>query len=399
MDKPIYIVVTPFFPSSTNWRGSYCYDFVKALQHEGSFDVRVFMPGGGDAYEYNGVRVRTFRARQLPSAIFPFLFARWNAASFLRALALEHISVSNVAVCHGHTATFSVYPRAVKKANPNCITLLHHHDPQSFGLNSGVLCHCWFYNLIEFPILRWYHEQIDLHVFISEMVKRSFISAPDADWTQYSHYRRQMRCLPYRHVRVRHSVVLHNGVDLNIFKPLKSGMAKRDRFTIGTIGNFVDWKDQISLLRAAAILKEIGRDVKLIAIGSGPELEGCKKYAVEKNLDVDFQGEVPHEKLVDFYQSIDLFVLPSYFEGFGCVFTEAYASGVPFITCKGQGMDDLINEGEEWKWLCNQRDPVDLAGKIDMFMKNQWKQKLSATIDSYTLAERFVGVLRNWIAI
>jgi hypothetical protein len=189
--KPIYLVVTPFFPSPETWRGAYCYDFVKALMRVGKYDVRVFVPGNGPDYDYQGVHVYRFSINMLPSNVFPFLFNRWNQRSFINKVKSVGIDINNVAVCHGHTANFSIYPLAVKRENPRCLTLLHHHDPQSYGLNNGRLSHYWLYNLIQFPILRRFHEQMDVHVFISRAVKRSFLNAPNAMWTQYDEYRKQ----------------------------------------------------------------------------------------------------------------------------------------------------------------------------------------------------------------
>ena len=37
--KPIYVIVTPYFPSARCWRGSYCYDFAVALMRLGEYDV------------------------------------------------------------------------------------------------------------------------------------------------------------------------------------------------------------------------------------------------------------------------------------------------------------------------------------------------------------------------
>ena len=168
---------------------------------------------------------------------------------------------------------------------------------------------------------------------------------------------------------------------------------KHKRFTIGCIGNFCDWKDQITLLRAVSALITRGVDNILVRmIGSGPLLKCCKQYVSANGLNacVSFENEVDHAKLPEFYHSLDLFVLPSYFEGFGCVFTEAYACGVPFITCEGQGMDDLIAKEERGKWLCKPKDPNDLANKISGYIKNRWEQKLAGPIEINTLVVNFI---------
>ena len=81
-----YIVVTPFFPSPDNWRGSYCFDFVKALKKTlADWRIEVFMPGKGDEYEIDGITVHRFATRQLPSNVLPFLCRGRNEKSFLNA--------------------------------------------------------------------------------------------------------------------------------------------------------------------------------------------------------------------------------------------------------------------------------------------------------------------------
>ena len=101
--KPIYVIVTPYFPSARCWRGSYCYDFAVALMRLGEYDVRVLRPGSGVDYEYQGVKVYTFRQWRLPSATFPFLFARHNRTAFLRKLNDIGVDIAKVAVCHAHS--------------------------------------------------------------------------------------------------------------------------------------------------------------------------------------------------------------------------------------------------------------------------------------------------------
>lgn len=386
-----YLVVTPFFPSPESWRGAYCYDFVRALQRFARYEVRVFVPGGGPDYDYQGVHVCRFSVRALPSGLLPFLFARQNVQSFLRKLEAEGIDLFDVAVCHGHTAHFGVYPLALKRLNPRCLTLLHHHDPASFGLRCGRLGKIWPNRFLTYFPLRRMHEALDCHVFISHSVEQSFRMAPKTDWTVYGDYRRMAHGVAWLPpVRIRHSVVLHNGVNCQRF----TSVVRRghDGFVIGCIANFIDWKDQMSLLLAVDRISDELGNWRLRLIGSGPTLAACKAYAAEHGLQkrISFETEVDHTQLPEFYRSLNLFVLPSYFEGFGCVFTEAWACGTPFITCEGQGMDDMILPEERKLWLCKPMNPEDLAEKILHYYKCRPEQHMAGPIDIDVLVPRFV---------
>ena len=388
-----YVYATPFFPSSGRWRGAYCLDFVKALSQTGRYDVHVFMEGEGPDYEFQGVRVHRFPVCRLPSNILPFFFARHNVRSFLNKVSACGIKLEKVAVCHANTSNYGIYPLAIKAENRKCLALLHHHDLQPFGLNNGILCHCWPYNVLQYPLLRCMHERIDCHVFISEQSRKSFLSAPDTSWTEYGYYKKQMRGLRfYRSPKIKHSIVLHNGVDTTLFTP-NAKIIREGPFTIGCVGNFSVLKDQMGLLKALSIIGERLGEWRLKLLGSGKIESELRAFVSAHGMkdNVEFLREVNHEFLPDFYRSLDLFVLPSWFEGFGCVFTEAWACGVPFITCEGQGVEDLIPNDERELWLCRQRDPVDLAKKIVGYLERRPRQNLEGPVAMTETIAEFVS--------
>lgn len=368
MAKPIYIYVTPFFPSRTNWRGAYGYDFVAALMACGQFDVRVFVPGASPDYEIGGVKVHCFPVRELPSGLSPFFFRKYNEVSFVWKLRTLGIDVKNVGVCHGNTARFAIYPILLKVLNPRCKSVLHHHDLQSFGLNLGVLHRSFLYNTWLFRVFRGLFEQIDCHVFVSEAARRSFLRAPNADWCCYDDYKAQMRGPRFFRVRPvvpRSTLVLNNGVDTHLFDrhAVDAAGEGKECFVIGCVGNFEKLKDQETLIRAVGRVVREGRlhqPLKVVFVGSGPRLEPCKDLARDLGVNAEFRQEVVHEQLVNYYKEFDLFALPSYFEGFGCVYAEALACGIPVVGVKGQGVEDIVS-GE---WLIPPHDDIALAGVI-----------------------------------
>lgn len=52
---------------------------------------------------------------------------------------------------------------------------------------------------------------------------------------------------------------------------------------------------------------------------------------MSKNLDIEFFGWVPHEKLPEIYSQADIFVLPSFSEALGVVIIEVMASALAVI--------------------------------------------------------------------
>ncbi len=376
--RPVYLFVTPFYPGPGTWRGAYSHDLVRALMEDGRYAVRVFVPGRGPDYDYDGVRVHRFREWRLPSMMFPLLFARRNGRAFLRAVARAGIDVADVAVCHAHTACYGPYALAAKGANPRCVALLHHHFLDGYGLALGrVLRRSWLHRLIHYFLFRRMHARLDGHVFVSAAARRAFLAVPDASWTDWPDYRRQMRglgwCPP---PRIRASYVLHNGVDMAHFNA--AGRAPHVGFTMGCVANFTELKGTLDLLRAVAQIRNELGDWRLRMVGSGPLLARCRQFVREQGWEgnVSFEAEVDHSRLPDFYRSLDLFVLPSVFDAFPCVLPEAWACGTPFIACDAGGPPELIRPEDRDHWLCRPRDPADLAAKILRFYRERSAQTL-----------------------
>ena len=400
MDKPIYLIVSSFFPGPGNWRCAFAYDYVKAIQRDGRYRPVVFKPG--PSYEYNGIVVHGFSSLSLPSGIPCPLLTPLNVRLFLKAFKSAGFKASDIAVAEAYTNGRVPHLLALKKQNPKILVGVHHHDPASYGVFDGRFRQFWPFKLISYYMRRIPYEKADLHIFISRVVRDSFLAFPKTNWTSYREYARLGRGIQFlRSVRIKGEYILHNGVDTSIFMP-KNNQQKRvgASFVIGCIGNFSDWKNQIQLLRAVNRLKARIADLKCVFVGSGRELEACQSYVAENGLGdvVEFRPEVKHEELAEFYRGLDLFCLPSYFEGFGCVFTEANACGVPFITCEGQGMDDLVPEDERGLWLCKFGDEEDLARKIMNVYEHPRCQKLRSPIAILELMRNYldyVGELRS----
>lgn len=90
-------------------------------------------------------------------------------------------------------------------------------------------------------------------------------------------------------------------------------------------------------------------DYKLILIGAGPDEKNLKQFAekMPKSRNVKFLGHLPNEEVRNYFSKCTVFVLPSYFEGFGIVILEAMASGKPVIATNIMGPKDIITHGKD----------------------------------------------------
>ena len=130
-------------------------------------------------------------------------------------------------------------------------------------------------------------------------------------------------------------------------------------------------------------------------IGSGPTLQFCKKYVVENSLSkyIAFEKEIAHEKLNDFYNRIDLFVLPSYYEALGCVYLESWATNTPFIGIEGQGISELISDKERKNILAEKQSAESLKEKILIAYNRKINYPFDEKYDIKNTIKEFINYL------
>ena len=133
-------------------------------------------------------------------------------------------------------------------------------------------------------------------------------------------------------------VVMNNAIDENLFrynplvrKQLREKLGIAEQFVIGHIGRFMEQKNHTFLIDIFADVLKYIPDAKLLLVGAG-ELQNSISDKVKKlNLEesVIFTGNVTNPQ--EYYQAMDLFALPSLFEGLPVVSIEAQASGLPCL--------------------------------------------------------------------
>lgn len=377
----IYLVITPFFPSPDDWHGPYVLDQVKALNRVSDYKVVVMKPCATWEkpvdYEIDGVKVYQFSQYTIPSNLFPNQVSDWlSTRSMFRKLKNMGLSVKDVAVCHGHVTNFGIYPLAVKKRNPSCLAVVQHHGFDVMSITDGKLAN-----------YKWHEQRCIRHgTRICNAVDLNIgVSQKTLDYVKQ-----------YPNVHLKKEYVLYNGVDTTKFYP-PTEKKQNDCFTIGCIANFWPLKDQMTLIRAVEKLVKQGRNNILVRfIGTGATREACEQYVAEHALTsyFSFEKEVMHDQLLEFYQSLDLFVLPSYWEAFGCVYTEAYACGVPFIGVKGQGISEIIPEKERNLWLIEKGDDLYLSELIQNYINNSPKQRLSSPYEIDSLVQNYLAFIQ-----
>ena len=114
---------------------------------------------------------------------------------------------------------------------------------------------------------------------------------------------------------------------------------KRDSiFRIGTL-SYLDPRKRIDLLIQAFLAANV--DGELVIGGAGTDYYRLKRLAGQDRR-IKFLGFIPDERLVDFYNSLDLFVFPTKIEGYGLPIVEAFACKKPTILLSDAIVPDEI---------------------------------------------------------
>ncbi|MBV8545526.1 MAG: glycosyltransferase family 4 protein [Acidobacteria bacterium] len=133
-----------------------------------------------------------------------------------------------------------------------------------------------------------------------------------------------------------------------------------------TVAHLYPRKGVDTLLRAFATTP---RDAVLRIVGSGPERERLEELSHTLAIAdrVHFLGHLPFTALAAEYRNATLFALPTEQEGFGIVFLEAMASGLPIIATRVAAVPEVVSDGVT-ALLANPGDESTLAQLLETLL-------------------------------
>jgi glycosyltransferase involved in cell wall biosynthesis len=161
--------------------------------------------------------------------------------------------------------------------------------------------------------------------------------------------------------------VIYNGVDTEAFQQLdrQEGNPRADPPAIpviGFIGRLTEQKGVAYLLDAAALLQSRKIRCRVVIVGDGELRKQLEEKARSLGLDeVSFTGY--QRNIKDVLATLDVFVLPSLWEGFPVSLVEAMASGLPIVATRVGGTGEAVLHGTTG-YLVEPRDAEALAERI-----------------------------------
>lgn len=146
---------------------------------------------------------------------------------------------------------------------------------------------------------------------------------------------------------VNNGVVLPREVSRTEIAELKVSLGiNSNDIVIGSVGRMLqdEHKRFSDLIKAFTIVCKTHSNVKLLLVGSGPEVEKYKKLSEELAISdkVIFAGYQSDVSL--YYRLMNIFVLVSAYEAFGLVLAEAMLSKLPVVATKVGGMKYIVDD-------------------------------------------------------
>jgi phosphatidyl-myo-inositol dimannoside synthase len=198
--------------------------------------------------------------------------------------------------------------------------------------------------------------------------------------------------------------VLPNAVHLADYgiRPKRADLAERYKLdgkrVLLTVGRLEAAERSKGFDEVLGVLSELPRDVVYIIAGGGNDFARLQKKATDLGVSdrVIFTGLFDDRDKPDLYNLADVYVMPSRGEGFGFVFLEAMACGVPVIGSKADGGREALRHGE-LGLLVDPTNPAEVRTAI-LEMLARGERRVPAGLDYFSFekfTERARGILAS----
>lgn len=200
---------------------------------------------------------------------------------------------------------------------------------------------------------------------------------------------------------------IQNGVDGELFFIRDKNRARaaiglpKSAKVVVFVGRLSEEKGLLTLIEAAALLREVRSDFLLCVVGSGPLLEGLQARVKQLALSavVRFAGHQDHTAVATWIGACDVFCLPSVREGCPNVVLEALSSGRPVVASRVGGIPDLLREDSGI--LVDSKDVAGFASALDAALRRDWDERRIADsmlgVTWRSAAERYRAAYRDSI--
>jgi glycogen(starch) synthase len=193
--------------------------------------------------------------------------------------------------------------------------------------------------------------------------------------------------------------VIHNGVDVNKFKPPQDKRKVREELgfspndlIILSVGRLYARKGLFTLIESMTAVVKRFKNAKFVISGKGQSDEMRKLIAHAKKIGVRdnlfFTGYYPDKKLPELYQAADMFAFSTFYEHHPFAVLEALATGLPVVTTNVGGIPETIESGKNG-FLVEPFNPGQFADKILFLLEHPIEASQMGLLARKTILEHF----------
>jgi glycosyltransferase involved in cell wall biosynthesis len=193
--------------------------------------------------------------------------------------------------------------------------------------------------------------------------------------------------------------VIHNGVDVDKFKPeqdknkIKQELGlSPDDLTILSVGRLYARKGLFTLIESVPAVIRRFKNAKFLISGKGQSDEMRKLIAYAEKIGVKdniiFTGYYPDKKLPRLYQAADVFAFSTFYEHHPFAVLEALSTGLPVVTTSVGGIPETIESGKNG-FLVEPFNPKQFADSILYLLGHPAEASEMGLLARKTILERF----------
>ena len=305
------------------------YEQGKRLMRRG-YDVTVLTSrmNTPETYTVNGIKVRCYDSLNAAFGLgIPYPIPQVNSFEPF----YKSVNASDLIHVHGHPYVSSLFAAKLAKFTGKPVVLTQHNTFITY--ENGMWDHVEWLN--DATIGKQALNTADRIVAVSEATRRYVFS---------------LGANPAR------TTVIRNGVDIERFKPSSTERPKirqkldipLDAIVVLTVRRLVNKNGIDTFVESAKIALKQNPNLVFLVVGTGPDKAAIQSQIQELNMTKQFKlaGFVPDSDLPSFYNSADLFVLPSKSgEGLPLVALEAMSCGLPVIATDVGGISEVVVQG------------------------------------------------------
>ena len=165
--------------------------------------------------------------------------------------------------------------------------------------------------------------------------------------------------------------VIFNGIDLSKCVP-KTDYSVYGNFKILHIGRFSEQKNHVGLLRAFKIFHDKHSDSELWLIGDGEKKTEIENYVNENDLTSNVKFLGLQSEVHGFLHDVDMFTLPSNYEGIPMTLIEAMGTGLPIVATAVGGVPDMLDNTSS---ILVNNNAIDISKGIECYYMNDALRK------------------------